>query len=114
VDDILSGSALIAAGLTLDRFYRRKRHKAEIEEQKLRTLRATMRTVQDIVNNFLGNLMVFELAANAVMPKGSLDGLEDLIQQTSRKLKALGDLQSVQEKALAIGIGIEFVEPVAL
>jgi hypothetical protein len=114
VDDILSGVALIMAGIALDGWYRRKRHKAEVEAQKLRTLRATMRTVQDIVNNFLNNLMVFEMAASSEMPDGSRDRLEDLIQETSQKLKALGDLQSVQERVLAIGIGIAFVEPVTI
>ena len=35
---------------------------------------------------------------------------EELIHQTSQKLKALGDLESVREKPLAIGVGIEYPE----
>src|SRR5258706_7664512 len=76
-DDVLSGATLICVALVLDRirWQRRKSLEAEMEAQKLRTLQATMRTVQDIVNNFLNNLMLFQMEAEAVMPKGSLDPL---------------------------------------
>ena len=112
VDDIVSSLTLIFVGLTMDRVFshqrRLRRQHAEIEAQKLRTLKATMRTVQDIVNNFLNTLMLFEIAANGDMPHGSLETIEELIQDTSQKLKALGDLDSVVENSLAVGIGIEY------
>ncbi len=110
VDDVVSGFMLILVGLIVDRFLsaRRKRHQAEVEAQKLKTLKATMRTVQDIVNNFLNNLMLFEIEAAAVMPDGSLEPLQELIQQTSQKLTALGDLESVREIPLAVGVGIDY------
>jgi hypothetical protein len=107
MDDVLSAIALIFAGLAIDLWQRRKRHQAEIDAQKLRTLKATMRTVQDIVNNFLDNLLLFEMEAQAVMPPGSLDALEELAQQTYQKLKALGDLESVRETPLTSGVGKE-------
>ena len=44
------------------------------------------------------------------MPAGSLDPVEELIQQTHQKIKTLGDLESVQEKPLASGVGIEYME----
>jgi hypothetical protein len=106
MDDILCGLALIFVGLAIDLALRRKRHQTEIEAQKLRTLKATMRTVQDIVNNFLNNLTLFEMEAAAVMPKGSLDELEELTRQTFEKLRALGDLETVPEQSLAVGVGI--------
>ena len=99
VDDVVSGFMLILVGLIIDRFLsaRRKHHEAEVEAQKLKTLKATMRTVQDIVNNFLNNLMLFEMEATVVMPDGSLDPLQELIQQTSQKLTAfenhIGDVR---------------------
>jgi hypothetical protein len=109
-DDLISGFLLILAGIIVDRVlaHHRKRREAEVEAEKLRTLKATMRTVQDIVNNFLNNLMVFELEAAATMPEESLDQLERVIQETSGKLKALGDLTSVAEKPLALGVGIAY------
>ena len=107
LDDIASGIMLVVVGLAIDRVLsrqrRRRRHQAEIEAQKLRTLKATMRTVHDIVNNFLNSLILFELPAN-----GDMDTIEELVQDTSEQLKALGDLDSVVEKSLAVGIGIEY------
>ena len=110
VDDLFVGLLLIFLGLIIDLVARRKRHKAELDAQKLRTLKATMRTVHDIVNTFLNNLMVFELEAAAVMKPGALDPLEKMIHDTTRKLKALGDLESVREKPLAMGLGIDYAE----
>jgi hypothetical protein len=112
VDDLLTGLALMLAGLAVDRLLsrnrRRRRQHAEIEAQKIRTHKATMRTVQDIVNNFLNNLMLFEMPAKDNMPPGSLDTVEELIQHTARQLRSLGDLESVVETSLAAGIGIEY------
>lgn len=112
VDDILSALTLVLVGLAIDRFLtrnkRRRLQQAEIEAQKLRTHRATMRTVQDIVNNFLNNLMLFEIPAKGDMPPGSVATVEGLIQHTSRQLRSLGDLESVVETSLAVGAGIAY------
>lgn len=64
-----------------------------------------MRTVQDIVNNFLNNLMLFEIPAK---DDGSSDTMEELIQHTSQQLRSLGNVESVVEETLAVGIGIEY------
>jgi hypothetical protein len=107
VDDIACGIMLGVVGLAIDRVLsrqrKRRRQQAEIEAQKLRTLKATMRTVHDIVNNFLNCVMLFEMPA-----KGDMDTIEELIRETSERLKALGDLDSVVEMPLAVGIGIEY------
>jgi hypothetical protein len=109
VDDAVSGFVLILAGMTIDGWRRRKHHQEEIEAQRLRTLKATMRTVQDIVNNFLNSLMLFEIPAKEDMSHGSSTTVEELIQDTSQQLKALGDVESVVEHSLAIGAaGIEY------
>ena len=111
-DDILTGLTSVLVGLAIDRVLsrqrRRKRQQDEIEAQRLRTLRATMRTVHDIVNNFLNNLMLFEIPAQDDAPHRSLNTIEELIQHTSQELRALGDVESVVEQSLAIGIGIEY------
>jgi hypothetical protein len=114
VDDVLVGLTLIFVGLVIDRVLSRRRkqkyHQAEIEAQRLRTLKATMRTVQDIVNNFLNSLLLFEIPAKDVISRGSLDTIEELIQDTYQKLKALGDLESVREIPIATGVGIEYAQ----
>ena len=109
LDDMLIGVTFILVGLIIDRILsrlrRRKRQQDEIEALRLRTLKATMRTVQDIVNNFLNNLMLFEIPAK---DDGSSDTMEELIQHTSQQLRSLGNVESVVEETLAVGIGIEY------
>jgi hypothetical protein len=108
-DNMLIGATLVLVGLTIDRVLsrqrRRKRQQDEIEALRLRTLKATMRTVHDIVNNFLNNLMLFEIPAK---DDGSFDTMEELIQHTSHQLRSLGDVESVVEQSLAVGIGIKY------
>lgn len=110
VDDIVGGLAFVFIGLVIDRARWRARHQREIEAQKLQTLQATMRTVNDIVNNFLNNLLLFEMKVKDVAPPHSLDELEALTFETFEKLKALGNVPIVIEKPLAIGAGIKYEE----
>ncbi len=86
------------------------RKKLEVQEERLKVLRATMRTVHDIVNNFLNNLQLFQLEAeekNALEPE-SLALMDSIIRDTTAKLKKLSDLDSIPEKQMAGGIGIDY------
>ncbi len=88
----------------------RDKHKLKVQEERVKVLRATMRTVHDIVNNFLNNLYLFRYEAeqkDALEPE-SLILLESVIQDTADKLKKLGDLDSTPEKTMAGGIGIDY------
>jgi hypothetical protein len=113
VDEFLIAGASISAGLLLDLLLnkRQKERYIELQEQRLRVLRATMRTVQDIVNNFLNNLTLFRLEAEdrGALSESSLQVMDSLIQETSAKLNALGELQGTPEKPMAGGVvGIDF------
>jgi len=84
--------------------------KLEIQEERLRVLRATMTTVDDIVNNFLQNMQLFTLEAqekDALKPE-SLELMDSIIQETAEKLKKLGALDSTPEKQMSRGIGIDY------
>lgn len=86
------------------------KHNLKVQEERVKVLRATMRTVQDIVNNFLNNLQLFQLEAeekNALEPE-SLVLLDSIIQDTATKLKKLGDLKSTPEKQIAGGVCIDY------
>jgi hypothetical protein len=88
------------------------RKKLEVQEERLKVLHATMRTVQDIVNNFLNNFQLFRLEAeekNALEPE-SLLLIDSIIEETAAKLKKLGDLDSTREKQMVGGIGIDYEE----
>ena len=109
LDEFASAFVLIVVGLVIDQLRERRvaRRRAEIEEQRLRVLKATMRTVQDIVNNFLNNMQLFRMEAeDGPLSVESLKLFDDLINETAEKLKALGDSESVVECKMASGIGI--------
>jgi hypothetical protein len=118
-DELVAGLLLIAAGICVDLLSRarmRKReaavraqlHQAEIQAQRLRVLKATMRTVQGIVGNFLQGMQLFLLEAPSSMPEKSLAMIDDLIQDTASKLRALGNLQSTPEREMAGGVAIDY------
>ena len=94
--------------LTAERTDLLRRQAAEVEAQRLHVLKATMRTVHDIVNNFLNGLQLVTLAAGDALPPAAAELLDTLTQDTAAKLKALGDLESVPEKQMAAGVGIDY------
>lgn len=113
IDEFLIAGGSISAGLLLDLLLnkRQKERYIELQEQRLRVLRATMRTVQDIVNNFLNSLSLFRLEAEdrGALSESSLQMMDSLIQETSARLNALGELQGTPEKPLAGGVvGIDY------
>jgi PAS domain S-box-containing protein len=80
----------------------------EIQRQRLRVFKATMRTVQDIVNNLLNGLQLVHAEAEDEMPVALQTLVDELIQEAAMKLKLLGNLDAVKEKEMSIGLGIEY------
>ncbi len=83
----------------------------EMQEEKLKVLRATMHTVQDITGNFLNNLQffTFEIERHKTLSPESVQKLDALIHDTSQKIQALGSVDQVREKKMAGNvIGIDF------
>ena len=108
-DELGSAVLLIVIGLAIDRVRARQaaKRQSEIDAQRLRVLQATMRTVHDLVNNFLNNLQLFRLEAeDGPLSLESLKLFDDLIYETAEKLKALGDSDSAVEYEMASGVGI--------
>ena len=85
-----------------------KRLNDEIQLQRLRVFKATIRTVQDIVNNLLGSLQLVHLAAEGQLPAEMVTLVDRMIQEAAVKLKALGDLETVKEREMAMGLGIDY------
>jgi PAS domain S-box-containing protein len=99
----VTGVSTIAKNIT-----DRKRADAEIQRQRLRVFRATMTTVHDIVNNLLNSLQFIRLESEGRLPPELLTLFDGMIQDASLKLAALGDLQTVNEKNMVIGVGIDY------
>jgi len=85
-----------------------KRLNDEIQLQRLRVFKATMRTVQDIVNNLLNGLQLVHLEAEGHVPAEILEQVDRTIQEAAVKLKALGELETVTEKEMSLGLGIDY------
>lgn len=85
----------------------------EIQKERLKILKATMRTVQDITGNFLNNLQyfTFEIEKNKTLSPDSIKKLDELIHDTASRINKLGNLEEVREKKMAgdmIGIDYEY------
>ena len=84
------------------------RFNAEIEIQRLRVFKATMRTVQDIVNNLLNGLQLVHLEAEGQLPPELLMIIDRLVKEAALKLQALGNIETLNEKEMATGPGIDY------
>ncbi|WP_293007119.1 hypothetical protein [Nitrosomonas sp.] len=87
---------------------------AEIQQEKLKMLKATMRTVQDITGNFLNNLHFFKLEINRsnTLSPGSMKKLDQVTQETTLRLNKLADLDEIREKKMAGDmVGIDYDQP---
>jgi PAS domain S-box-containing protein len=80
----------------------------EIQLQRLRVFKATMRTIQDIVNNLLNGFQLVRLEVGSQLPDEMLTLTDQMIEEASWKLKTLGDLETVKEKEMAAGLGIDY------
>ena len=80
----------------------------EIQLQRMRVFKATIRTVQDIVNNLLNGFLLVRLEGEGHLPAGLLTLVDQMVHEAGAKLKTLGDLEAVNEKEMAIGTGIDY------
>ena len=108
VDDLAAALLLLAVGLSIDAIRARRRRAAELEAQRLRVLQATMRTVHDIVNNFLNNLQLVRIEGEGLLPEETLALFDRLSQEVADKLRVLGNPEGVTETNMASGVGIDY------
>jgi DNA-binding NtrC family response regulator len=85
-----------------------RRLQEEIERQRLRVFKATMTTVHDIVNNLLNGLQLIRFEAEDRLPAELVTQLDQMIADAAGKLRTLGDLETVNEREMTIGTGIDY------
>jgi GAF domain-containing protein len=86
----------------------RLQHETQLQAERLRVVRLTMRTVQDIMNNCLNQLQLLRLHAEGHVPEESLTLFDGAIHTAASQLKALGDIEVFAEKQMEIGIGLDW------
>ena len=99
----------LVCGLMIVIGYLAERHvrdREEIHAEKLRTLKATMNTVQDMVGNSLNSLQLIciELESGKIPDEKSLHQIQKMVTQSSDKLKKLAEITEVIEVEKASGI----------
>lgn len=113
VDDLFTAMGLVVVGLLADYALVERRKAAQRDAQRLQVFKATMRTVQEIVNNFLNSFHLLRIDNEDVLRPQTLAMFDRLIEETAVKLRTLRDLEATPEKQLAGGfIGIDY-EPAA-
>lgn len=80
----------------------------EIRRQRLQVFKATIRTVQDIVNNMLNSFQLVRLEAEGHLSAEILALIDGMVAEAALKLRMLGELETVSERAMAIGEGIDY------
>lgn len=108
-DDAFGGA--VCAVLVISIMYQRELNSREIERQKFLAFRATMVTVQDIMGSFLNSIQLVRLESEARMSPESIELFDRLIAETGAQLKALGQLEHLETKPMAVGSGIKYDEP---
>ena len=82
-------------------------HEAELQEERLRVVQVTMRTVHDIVNNCLNQLLLLRVAAEGRVPDESVRVFDEAIRNAALQLRALSDMEEFAESPMAIGSGLD-------
>ena len=85
-----------------------RRLQDEMQRQRLRVFKATMTTVHDIVNNLLTGLQLIRLEAEDRLPAELLTQLDQMIDDAAGKLRTLGNLETVNEREMEMGTGIDY------
>ena len=107
-DKLLIAVLFVLCGFIIDMHMIKSREEREmaIQEHRLRVLRATMNSVNDINNNFLNSLLLFRMEAEdkGALSYDSLALFDSLISDASEKLKRISRLEHTHEKDSGGGI----------
>jgi hypothetical protein len=79
----------------------------QLRAEQLRVVQVTMRTVQDIVNNCLNQLLLLRLDAENHVPVETIVVFDQAIKDASAQLKALADLDAYAEKQMEMGPALD-------
>jgi CheY-like chemotaxis protein len=75
----------------------------QIQLQRLRVFKATMKTAHDIINSLLSGFQLVRLQAEGQLPEKMLKSVDQMIEEASLKLDTLGNLETVTENEMGIG-----------
>jgi hypothetical protein len=92
-----------AAGLEI-----RHRRRFRMETERIHVLRATMRTVYDVVGNRLNELQLLRMEAEGLVSAEALSVFDEAIRSMMDQLRALTELNRFAERPMVFGPGLDF------
>lgn len=117
-DEVVFFMVLGVASLAVDqtRNARRHRERNALHKSRIQTVRATMTSVHDVVNNALNNLVLIRLEAekSQALSPDTLAQFDHLIEDTAAKLREIDALEVVAERTLAPGFSRLEIAPQGL
>ena len=109
IDDIVMTFLFVFTAFIVDQVVaaRRAKHEVSLQIERLRVVKVTMRSVQDIVNNSLNQLQLIRVEAEGHVSQDVLTLFDGTIQETAEKLREPETLKSTLETQMAeIGLAM--------
>jgi hypothetical protein len=111
IGEIAIAFLLVIPAFFLDRIVGRERTRdAALQTEQLRVVKATMRTVQDLVNNSLTELQLIRLEAadGGMVQAETLRLFDETIRRTANQITAMGNMTVFAEAPMVTGPGLLF------
>lgn len=108
LDEVVFVLVLFLGGLFLDhqRRIERRNRQIEVNQERIRMHKVTMRNVLDIVGNFLHHLQRFTMEAEKTkgLTTESIGSIKKMLFETSDKLQEIAELDKLSENEAADGL----------
>lgn len=97
IEEYIIFSLLLFIGILIDLQRLKNRMRENAAKEKMESFRATMRTVQDLINNSFNSLQILRMEAeeSGALNAESLLLFDSIIKSTSKKMTLLGDLEDI-------------------
>ena len=104
-EEIAFSVVLLIVTLLIDQFrnMRKTRRKRLLEQERLNNVRTTMLTMNDLVNNFLNNLLLVKIELEKKVPISdeTIKMLNDMTSKLTADMKRINDIDVVAERNLS-------------
>lgn len=104
-EEIIFSVILIIITMLIDQFrnVRRTRRKRSLEQDRLNVARATMSTMNDLVGNFLNNILLIkiDMEKNEPLSSETITMFNDIILKLTSDMRRINDIDVIAERNLS-------------
>ncbi len=100
VDEIVIPLFLFSIFVILNLIKNQKQHEVEVEKAKV--YKAMLKSSQHVINNLLNEIQLFKIDAETTpdFPSETLSLFNDVTEEASQQMKALGSIENVDENSI--------------